>query len=1076
MASTTAGQHHQHHQHPVMIRGFEVGSNGGGINPSMLLSNNNSSNSEQMLYQQSLFGGGGNNNKKEHNRQSSTGTASSFSPSSATSAAFMIPHVSSGHGHGWSNANGNGNNNTATLTTDDLLDGLQQSMASMDASRPSSSSYTQQHHPRASSTSSTSSNTAGGGAGSSKPFEISKSPTFSWHGYRPGSSSSHSNTNNAIPTSTSPFDSFNSSLPPLMPNLTRHVSSPASYFAQQGMTTGATSPSINGNSNMAHRSPVDMFPSPSVASTLQQLNSLPASTSAAASSNTPSAPGNFYPFATTTGSDNNNSNNNNADARLSSFHRHQAHAQLNSYSSAFSPSSFLVNGLNSPSLVNHQSQQSTAQDSSSLQQGLNANNKRPGSTDSGHASLSNGRGRTDSPNEEAAANAAKNTQQQSRGRSQGRTPASGKAPSARSSRSRTRRPSYSRNISPAGVKTSSPPMNNADTPASSIAAAKTNSAANNNASTQQQPSSYTNPYAPQLSPYMPGYPSLPGGHIDQILASQPATHKNDLSFQHGYGASAPTYSSAGFSFMKLNEQAQLLAQAHVLALQHQQQQQQQQQSQSQSQTLITPSASTSARPASTLDILQTSELNRRASASDASTFGTSSLGNQLPSDLMLNTAFTGPLPLPHQEGFRSSGTLPAYMNGLSAGTSGDGTKDGEAGDGLDAEPATRGRPAADDKRRKRRESHNAVERRRRDNINDRITELAALIPEALLDTAAMQGKASASRSRSRNGRGGAGSRGAAGGDGEGDSPDTSMQNDLQSDTPGFPVSSVQFTPAQLAQQAAANRPNKGIILTKTVDYIRYLQQLVQMQAERNRELEVRVSLLESGAAGALAGGQLPASFGIPTGALGGSSAASGVTALPSTTNGLVGSPGVPLSAGGSMRSLPPLEEGEHGMDEGTGLSHKRDQFTARRSASRNSMNAGDQGKHSVNGSTSSLVKGGMQNRTSPPEVSPQQDKTTVEDWKSNGFPGMGEHTSHSHYHQLDSNSDNATMMSMMMSMHAANDENNDHQMTFEDLLQVGRNNRVVSEGRDSLASSSESPLPSVGKMEEDDDNALGMRL
>ena len=38
-----------------------------------------------------------------------------------------------------------------------------------------------------------------------------------------------------------------------------------------------------------------------------------------------------------------------------------------------------------------------------------------------------------------------------------------------------------------------------------------------------------------------------------------------------------------------------------------------------------------------------------------------------------------------------------------------------------------------EKRRRRRESHNAVERRRRDNINEKIAELATLIPESLLD-------------------------------------------------------------------------------------------------------------------------------------------------------------------------------------------------------------------------------------------------------------------------------------------------------------------------------------------------------
>ena len=48
---------------------------------------------------------------------------------------------------------------------------------------------------------------------------------------------------------------------------------------------------------------------------------------------------------------------------------------------------------------------------------------------------------------------------------------------------------------------------------------------------------------------------------------------------------------------------------------------------------------------------------------------------------------------------------------------------------------------ANEKRRRRRESHNAVERRRRDNINEKISELATLIPECLLDPASGAGAA-----------------------------------------------------------------------------------------------------------------------------------------------------------------------------------------------------------------------------------------------------------------------------------------------------------------------------------------------
>jgi len=40
-----------------------------------------------------------------------------------------------------------------------------------------------------------------------------------------------------------------------------------------------------------------------------------------------------------------------------------------------------------------------------------------------------------------------------------------------------------------------------------------------------------------------------------------------------------------------------------------------------------------------------------------------------------------------------------------------------------------------EKRRRRRESHNLVERRRRDNINERIQELGLLLPDATLDGA-----------------------------------------------------------------------------------------------------------------------------------------------------------------------------------------------------------------------------------------------------------------------------------------------------------------------------------------------------
>ncbi|KAI8884012.1 HLH-domain-containing protein [Backusella circina FSU 941] len=79
-----------------------------------------------------------------------------------------------------------------------------------------------------------------------------------------------------------------------------------------------------------------------------------------------------------------------------------------------------------------------------------------------------------------------------------------------------------------------------------------------------------------------------------------------------------------------------------------------------------------------------------------------------------------------------------------------------------------------EKRRRRRESHNAVERRRRDTINDRIQELCNLLPESSLETMTL---------------------------------------------------------------GPNNKPNKGAILKKSVEHIRELQQEVQNYQQQMKELE-----------------------------------------------------------------------------------------------------------------------------------------------------------------------------------------------------------------------------------------------
>ncbi|KAJ2689757.1 Cell morphogenesis protein PAG1 [Coemansia spiralis] len=90
-------------------------------------------------------------------------------------------------------------------------------------------------------------------------------------------------------------------------------------------------------------------------------------------------------------------------------------------------------------------------------------------------------------------------------------------------------------------------------------------------------------------------------------------------------------------------------------------------------------------------------------------------------------------------------------------------------EGEDGESSQKSAIVNYEKRRRRRESHNAVERRRRDNINERIQDLYSLLPDMMIDL--------------------------------------------------------------------NTKPNKGVILKKSVEYIRQLQQLIQNQNQRIRELE-----------------------------------------------------------------------------------------------------------------------------------------------------------------------------------------------------------------------------------------------
>lgn len=108
---------------------------------------------------------------------------------------------------------------------------------------------------------------------------------------------------------------------------------------------------------------------------------------------------------------------------------------------------------------------------------------------------------------------------------------------------------------------------------------------------------------------------------------------------------------------------------------------------------------------------------------------------------------------------------------------------------------TRSRLAlANEKRRKRRESHNAVERRRRDNINEKIQELAMLLPDEWLSDSAKAGSMAGMLSGTVSGSIG----------GEEDTKEV--------------------------------KANKGVILRNSVEYIKYALLLPRLPRSRGRVL------------------------------------------------------------------------------------------------------------------------------------------------------------------------------------------------------------------------------------------------
>ncbi|KAG6334509.1 hypothetical protein ID866_4580 [Astraeus odoratus] len=198
----------------------------------------------------------------------------------------------------------------------------------------------------------------------------------------------------------------------------------------------------------------------------------------------------------------------------------------------------------------------------------------------------------------------------------------------------------------------------------------------------------------------------------------------------------------------------------------------------------------------------------------------------------------------------SSPNKTTVVNGTAA-VVGTGPKPVEGGDGHLSE-----------KRRKRRESHNAVERRRRDNINERITELAGLIPGVLFECDGMHvlpadgvdglpdlpeenvNMGALKKDPAEDGEDGhVGLQGHPQGNGHTSSNSGVNAAHALSSSANGTIPTNGTTSAANGEQTTI-KANKGMILRKSVEYIRYLQQLVSVQASRGRDLEERNRVLE----------------------------------------------------------------------------------------------------------------------------------------------------------------------------------------------------------------------------------------
>ncbi|KAL4078176.1 hypothetical protein V8B97DRAFT_2003423 [Scleroderma yunnanense] len=305
------------------------------------------------------------------------------------------------------------------------------------------------------------------------------------------------------------------------------------------------------------------------------------------------------------------------------------------------------------------------------------------------------------------------------------------------------------------------------------------------------------------------------------------------------------------------------------------------------------------------------------SPSDVETLGTISIGNGTVNNLNMSTAPAGTPTSIHPSNLpaNSNGILPSAPLSRSISSSMSGktvtAPNGSITGTKQLDPGTDNHLS--EKKKRRRESHNAVERRRRDNINERIGELAGLIPGVLFECDAplvvptgfsTTPTASSPTTSFAVGIGDElfgmnllGESGASlyslgmdwaltvvdqsfrdddgmhvlpsdGMDGLPDLPEEcvgvgTLKKDPTEDViqgqgttgngNGTHASSslsangtipTNGTTSTMSGEQTTIKANKGMILRKSVEYIRYLQQLVSIQASRGRDLEERNRTLE----------------------------------------------------------------------------------------------------------------------------------------------------------------------------------------------------------------------------------------